>query len=254
MNEHDGVLDFLTDGLIGRERDAVARAFYGYATGDPNSEPVGISVLLTACMRKLAQLPEKLQSGTAAFQKVVAEARELEKGLIEKVNRSNAVVVAAFKDETARASLTLRETALEAKATVVQAERIHGEMKPVIARMQEIGKDLLLLRDDLRRFDTSVQRSEKAVEDVKDIHKTTLDIVKHLTKEIRANWTTIGLGFGMALEYAVAESLQPAPFYAHFVLFVVLAGIVQGLLRWDWRLMRKQAKKILPPAKTKPAG
>ena len=34
MNNDDGLLDFLTDGLVGRERDAVTRAYYGYATGE----------------------------------------------------------------------------------------------------------------------------------------------------------------------------------------------------------------------------
>jgi len=184
----------------------------------------------------------------------VNAARQLERGVIERQERNHANVIAAFKDETARASLTLRETALEARATVVQAERIHGEMKPVIARTEEIGKDLILLRADLRRFDTSAQRSEKTVEDVKNIHTTTLELVKHLTKEVRANWTTIGLGFGMALEYAIIESLPPAPFYVHFVLFAILVGIIQGLLRWDWRFVRNLTKKILPPAKTKPAS
>jgi hypothetical protein len=183
----------------------------------------------------------------------VNTARQLERNVIERQEKGFANVIAAFKDETARASLTLRETALEARSTVVQADRLHGEMKPVIARTEEIGKDLILLRDDLRRFDTSVQRSEKTVEDVKEIHATTLAIVKHLTKEVRANWTTIGLGFGMALEYALAEALQPAPFYAHFVLFAVLASIIQGLLRRDWRYMRTLVKKILPAPKTKPA-
>ena len=38
MNDKDddkqGLLDFLTDNLFGRERDAVTRAFYEYAEGD----------------------------------------------------------------------------------------------------------------------------------------------------------------------------------------------------------------------------
>ena len=169
------------------------------------------------------------------------------------MNRNNAGVLAAFKDEAARVGLTLRKTALEAKATAVQAERIHGEMKQVIARTEEIGKDLLLLRDDLRRFDVSVQRSEKTAGDIKDIHTVTLELVKRLTREIRANWTTMGLGFGMVLEYAILASLPPAPFYVHFVIFAVLTGVIQGLLRWDWRFMRKQTAKIPPPPEIKPA-
>jgi hypothetical protein len=251
---NDEVLTYLQGDSTGAKRDMIARCYYEVAQGDPKSAPVAFAVLLDACAEQFAQTPNKLSALTSDFMAAVNAARQLERGVIERQEKGFANVIAAFKDETARASLTLRETALEAKATVVQAERIHGEMKPVIARIEEIGKDLILLRGDLRRFDTSVQRSEKTVGDVKEIHLTTLEIVKHLTKEIRANWATIGLGFGMALEYAVLTSLPPAPFYVHFVLFAVLAGIIQGLLRWDWRFVRNLAKKIVPPPKTKPAG
>jgi hypothetical protein len=249
----DEILTYLQGDSTGARRDMIARCYYEVAQGDPKSGPVAFAVLLDACAEQFARTPAELLKITTAFIKAVAEARQLERGVIERQERNHANVIAAFKDETARASLTFRETALEAKATVVKAERIHGEMKPVIARTEEIGKDLLLLRDDLRRFDTSIECSEKTIGEVKEIHATTLEIVKHLTKEIRANWTTIGLGFGMALEYAMIESLPPAPFYSQFVIFVVLAGITQGLLRWNWRFVRNLAKKILPSPKTKPA-
>jgi hypothetical protein len=247
------VLSYLQGDSMGARRDLIARCYYEVAQGDPKSAPVAFAVLLDACAEQFAKTPNILRGLTSDFMSAVNTARQLERNVIERQEKGFAHVIAAFKDENARASITLRETALEARSTVVQADRLHGEMKPVIARTEEIGKDLLLLRDDLRRFDTSVERSEKTVGEVKDIHTTTLEIIKHLTKEVRANWTTIGLGFGMTLEYALAESLQPAPFYAHFVLFAVLASIIQGLLRWEWRYMRTLVKKILPSAKTKPA-
>jgi hypothetical protein len=247
------VLTYLQGKSTGARRDLIARCYYEVVQGDPKSAPVAFAVLLDACAEQFATTPNELRGLTSDFMAAVNAARQLEHRVIERQEKNHASVIAAFKDETARASLTLRETALEAKATVVQAERLHGEMKPVIARTEEIGKDLLLLRDDLKRFDKSAQRSEKSVAEVKDIHTTTLEIVKHLTKEIRANWATIGLGLGMALEYAIIESLPPAPFYAHFVLFALLAAIFQGLLRWDWRFVRSLAKKIMPPPKTKPA-
>jgi hypothetical protein len=247
------VLTYLQGESTGARRDLIARCYYEVVQGDPKSAPVAFAVLLDACAEQFATTPNELRGLTSDFMAAVNAARQLEHRVIERQEKNHASVIAAFKDETARASLTLRETALEAKATVVQADRLHGEMKPVIARTEEIGKDLLLLRDDLKRFDTSAQRSEKSVREVKEIHATTLEIVKHLTKEIRANLATVGLGFGMALEYAIIESLPPAPFYAHFVLFAVLAAVIQGLLRWDWTFMRKLAKRIMPAPKTKPA-
>ncbi len=246
------VLTYLQGESTGSKRDLITRCYFEVVQGDPKSAPVAFAVLLDACAEQFAKTPNELRGLTSDFMAAVNAARQLEHRVIERQEKNHASVIAAFKDETARASLTLRETALEAKATVVQAERLHGEMKSVIARAEEIGKDLLLLRDDLKRFDTSVQRSEKAVGEVKDIHATTLEIVRHLSKEIRANWTVIGMGFGMALEYAVIESSPPAPFYAHFVLFVILASIIQALLRWDGRYMRTLVKKIATSIQSKP--
>jgi hypothetical protein len=39
----NGILDFLVSGLEGPQRDAVTRAFYEYAQGDPHSSPVGMA-------------------------------------------------------------------------------------------------------------------------------------------------------------------------------------------------------------------
>jgi hypothetical protein len=248
------VLSYLQGNSTGAKRDLIARCYYEVAQGDPKSAPVAFAVLLDACAEQFAKTPNELRALTSDFLSAVNTARQLEKNVIERQEKGFANVIGAFKDETARASLTLRETALEARATVVQADRLHGEMKPVIARTEEIGKDLLLLRDDLRRFDTSVQRSEKTVEDVNDIHKSTLEIVKHLTKEVRANWMIIGLGLGMTLEYAIMELQPPPPTWADLVIFTLGAGLVQGLLRWDWRFVRNLAKKIVPTPKPKPSG
>jgi len=220
--------------------------------GDPKSGPVAFAILLDACAEQFAKTPTELLKITTAFVKAVAEARQLERGIIDRQEKGHENIIAAFNDEIARASLTLRETSLEAKTTVVYAERIHGEMKPVIARTEEIGKDLALLRDDLSRFDASVQRSERTVGDVKDIHAITLELFKYSATEIRASWATAGLGFGMTLEYALMAS-GAAP-WAGFIFFLVVAGPTHWLLRRDWRKVRTLAKKILPPSKIKPTG
>ena len=150
MTNHDGLLDFLTDGLVGRERDAVTRAFYSYASGDPNSEPVGISVLLTACMRQLSQVPEKLQNAASAYQKIVVEARELEKGVIARVNASNTGVVNEFRDETRRAVTAWTQTIREAMQVGQKAHDMANEMKPLIAIAQQIALDFQTLKGDLK--------------------------------------------------------------------------------------------------------
>jgi hypothetical protein len=243
------VLSYLQGDSTGARRDLIARCYYEVAQGDPKSAPVAFAVLLDACAEQFAKTPNILRGLTSDFLSAVNTARQLERNVIERQEKGFANVIAAFKDENARASMTLRETALEARSTVVQADRLHGEMKPVIALTEEIGKDLLILRDDLRRFDTSVQRVEKMSEGIHETHLSALDLVKLLTKEIRANWTTIGFGLGLALEYALTAS--PVPNSYSFVLFVVGIGVIQGVFRWNWTSVRTLIKKILPARKKK---
>jgi hypothetical protein len=235
------VLSYLQGDSTGARRDLIARCYYEVAQGDPKSAPVAFAVLLDACAEQFAKTPNILRGLTSDFLSAVNTARQLERNVIERQEKGFANVIAAFKDENARASLTLRETALEARATVVQADRLHGEMKPVIARTEEIGKDLVLLRDDLRRFDTSVQRVEKMAGNIHETHLSALELFKLLTKEIRANWTTIGFCLGVVLEYVLAVSTIPNSY--SIVLFVVGVGVIQGLFRWNWTFVRTLTKK-----------
>jgi hypothetical protein len=244
------VLSYLQGDSTGARRDLIARCYYEVAQGDPKSAPVAFAVLLDACAEQFAKTPNILRGLTSDFLSAVNTARQLERNVIERQEKGFANVIAAFKDENARASMTLRETALEARSTVVQADRLHGEMKPVIARAEEIGKDLLLLRDDLRRFETSVQRVEKMAGGIHETHLSVLELVKLLTKEIRANWTMIGFGLGVVLEYALTSS--PIPNSYSFVLFVGGVGVIQGLFRWNWRFVRVLMNKVWLSFRAKP--
>jgi hypothetical protein len=134
------VLTYLQGESTGAKRDLIARCYYEVAQGDPKSAPVAYAVLLDACAEVFAKTPNILRGLTSDFMSAVTNARQLEQRVIERQEKNHANVIAEFKDETARASLTLRETALEAKATVVQAERLHGEMKPVIAGQRKSAK------------------------------------------------------------------------------------------------------------------
>jgi hypothetical protein len=230
MNNDDGLLDFLTDGFVGRERDAVTRAYYGYATGDPNSEPVGVAVLLTACMRKLAQVPERLKSGTAEFQTVVAEARALEKGLIERVNRENAAVVGAVKDEMYRAVTTWNETITRALRLEEKAHAMTAELKPVITSAQRIAQDFQELKADLRVHAESATKIVEGVEAIKTMRREDQFRCKKLTNEARADWITIGLLAGLIL----AAMLSQLPWWGALIAFAGAIGSVQGISRYPW--------------------
>jgi hypothetical protein len=248
MNEE--VLTYLQGNSTGATRDMIARCFYEVAQGDPESGPVAFAVLLDACAREFARTPRDLVSATAEFKKVLADARDFEQRILERVDRSNASVIAAFKDETARTTLALQVAVLDAKATVIRAEQIQSGMKPVIATTRDLGKDLIGLKIDLERFDTSVQRVATIGVGIEATHVATSDLVRTLTTEIRANWTTLGFGFGMALEYGVIES--PFPNSISFVFFAMGVGLIHQHFRRDWRFPRTLIAKIVPPRKTKP--
>jgi hypothetical protein len=251
MSQDDELLNFIVDGLPGKQRDLVARSFYALGHGNPDRSPVQMTVMFTACTRKIAQIPAEIRGANVESRKQLAEAREIERQVIQRVDMSNSMVISAFRDEAVRTKEALRETVIQADRTKYQAEQMAKEMKPAIAATKEIGRDLTQLRDDLRKFDSSFQRMEKMIADTQSSHLINSDLFKKLTKEIRANWTTIGLGFGMVLEYALIES--QAPPWSGLVFFALVAGLFQWLLRWDWRHVQTLVEKILPAAKTKPA-
>jgi hypothetical protein len=251
MSQDDELLNFIVDGLPGKQRDLVVRSFYALGQGNPDSSPVQMTVMFTACTRKIAQIPTEIRGANVESRKQLAEARELERQVIQRVDMSNSMVISAFRDEAVRTKEALRESVIQADRTKYQAEQMAKEMKPAIAATKEIGRDLTQLRDDLRKFDSSFHRMEKMIADTQSSHVINSDLFKHLTKEIRANWTTIGLGFGMVLEYALIESQSPP--WSGFVFFALVVGLVQWLLRWDWRHVRTLAEKFLPAAKIKPA-
>jgi hypothetical protein len=235
MNKNDDLLNFLVDGLYGAQRDAVTRAFYSYAQGDPNSEPVGIAVLLTACTRRLAQVPEKLHEGNAEFKKVVEEARDFERRLMERINRSNAEVVAAFKDETARVNASFREIIVLANNTVGHAKETNMAMKPVITATEQIGRDLHTLKDDLKIHDDSHQKMLETAGKIQVASEIIQHTANHLTKEARASWITMGFFAGIL----IAAITFHLPWWEGVSLVAVTVGLLQWLSRQSWDFVRR---------------
>ena len=58
----------------------------------------------------MSQAPEELLSVITDFRKLLVEGREMEARIRERVELSNAGVIAAFRDEAHRATRALRET------------------------------------------------------------------------------------------------------------------------------------------------
>jgi hypothetical protein len=59
MSQDDELLNFIVDGLPGKQRDLVARSFYALGHGNPDSSPVQMTVMFTACTRKIARYRQK---------------------------------------------------------------------------------------------------------------------------------------------------------------------------------------------------
>ena len=147
MNRNDDILNFLVEGLIAPQRDLVTRAFYKFAEGDPNSAPVNEAILLTACARRVSQAPQELRDAMVEFRKLLDRGRLLETNLHERVEASNANVVASFKDEATRATSYLRASSQNNEEIVSEGRRIADLM-----RKSNIQGELLL--SELREIKT----------------------------------------------------------------------------------------------------
>ena len=245
------LLDFLTDGLHGKQRDAVTQAFYEYASGDPQSAPVGMAVLLTACARRLAQAPEELRAASADFRKLLAEGREMEARIRERVELSNAGVIAAFRDEAHRASSAVRETFQYAKESGESAKKTAQELRPVIVEVRKLADDVTLLRRELKTHDESHQQMVECANTIEVSVENVQQTVIHSTKENRANWVTLGLMVGIFLSALFSQ----LPWWGALLAFAGTIGLLQWLSRQSWDFVRRWIENWKPSsAESKPAG
>jgi hypothetical protein len=216
-DQKNGILDFLSDSVFGHERDAVTRAFYEYAQGDPHSYPVGMAVLLTACTRKLASLPRHLNDSAADFWSKAQEVTRTQEDQLEKLRTSHAQVftsfrnesanvIAVFKDEKSRANDIWRQTVQELLRLLDNAKSINNELSPVIASAKQIAQEvqshqagLRLQEDSARKIVAGVEALKVIHEEAKATHKENKALVSALTNDARANWLTLGLLAGMLL-------------------------------------------------------
>ena len=150
MNENDDLLSFLVEGLIAPHRDLVTRAFYKCAQGDPNSQPVNEAILLTAFSRRMALAPKELREAIAEFRKLLAEKWEKEARHRERVELSNAGVIAAFKDEASRAGSNLRATHQLNESTLKEAREMVRTTEAVNVHAEELATKLRLLNHDFQ--------------------------------------------------------------------------------------------------------
>ena len=251
MNENDDLLGFLVEGLIAPQRDLVTRAFYLRVQGDPNSGPVNDAVLLTAFSRRVALVPRELKEANVEFSKLLAGGREMEARIRERVELSNAGVVADFKDETRRANSALRETFRYAKDAEESAKETIMESRAILVEMRMLANDLTRLRQDLKIRDDSHEKIVESVQNIEAACQGTHDTVQHLTKECRANWTTVGFFFGILM----TDIAFHFPWWEGLLMLLATIGLIQWLSRQSWDFVRRWIENWKSScAKSKPAG
>jgi len=248
---NDGALTYLQGDSQGRKRDLITRCYYEVAQGDPKSGPVVFAVLLDAAAEQFAKTPQELLGVITEFRKLLAEGREMEARIRERVELSNFGVVAEFKDETRRASDTLREIVILGSAIIDRAKKIDEKLKPVVANLERIGVDLYVLKDDLKENRESARRMVEEAGQMRTMHQENQVFMRRQGKEARANWTTTGF-FGGIVMTAVSFHL---PWWEGVMLLVAAVVSIQWLSRQSWDFVRRWIENRKSSSeKSEPAG
>jgi hypothetical protein len=242
---NDEALTYLQGDSHGRKRDLITRCYYEVAQGDPKSGPVVFAVLVNAAAEQFAKTPQELLGVVTEFRKLLAEGREMEARIRERVELSNYGVVAEFKDETRRASDTLREIVNLGNVIIERAKKIDEKLKPVVANLERIGVDLYLLKDDLKENRESARRMADEAEKIRNLHQENQALMRSQGKEARANWITTGFLAGILMA-AVSFHL---PWWEGLMLLAGTIGLLQWLSRQAWKFVKSQAERLPSPIK-----
>ena len=247
----DKVLTYLQGDSQGARRDLIAHCYYDAAQGDPKSGPVVFAVLLDAAAEQFAKTPQELLGVVTEFRKLLAEGREMEARIRERVELSNAGVIAAFRDEAHRATSALRETFQYAKDAGESAKKTVQELRPVIVEVRKLADDVTLLRRDLKIHDESHRQMVECANRIEAAEEKIQYTVMGSTKESRANWITLGLMVGIFLSAMFSQ----LPWWGALLAFVGIIGLLQWLSRQSWDFVRRWIEnRKVSSSESKPAG
>jgi hypothetical protein len=227
---NDAALTYLQGDSQGPKRDLIARAYYRVAEGDPTSGPVAFAILISAGAEQFVKTPKELLGVVTEFRKLLAEGREMEARIRERVELSNYGVVAEFKDEARRASETLRETFRYAKDAGESAKETAKELRPVIVEIRKLAGDVTLLRQELKIHDESHRQMVECVNRIEAAEERIQRTVMRSTKENRANCISLGLMVGIFLSALVSQ----LPWWGALLAFAGIIGLLQWLSRQTW--------------------
>jgi hypothetical protein len=234
------VLTYLQGDAAGPKRDLIARYYYEVAQGDPNSSPVALAVLLEASAEQFAKTPEELSRITADFRQLLAEGRGLEARIRERVELSNAGVVASLKEEGNRIASNLRIASDQHAEIVSKGQLMVVMIQQLFDQGQTLLAELRLIRTELKTNDESTRKIAEANENTKTAVQTIKEIVISLTHTSVWNWLTIGLGMGFVLT-SIATQLA---WYWALLLFAIVISLFQLAAGGSWADAKKEAEKV----------
>jgi hypothetical protein len=250
------LLDFLTDNIVGRERDAVTRAFYEYAEGDAHSHPVGLAILLIACARQMAQLPENVRDTVKELRTMAERVAQMETDLLGKLTKENHATYAAIQQEAAqllsglrtelsqsvstfshenhRAQLAWNEVVKGLGVVLAESQRIYPRLTTMVESAQTIEDKCTSLQGDLKLHALSDQRILEALEsllaayqnDRKQVQETST-LLKIWAPQAQANWTSLSYVAGFVL---AAFSVY-WPWWGMWTAFAAGIILLQGISR-----------------------
>ena len=233
MNNNDDLLAFLAEGLNEQQRDLVTRSFYTFAQGDPDSAPVCEAVLLAACSRRLSLSPKELRAVLVDFAKLLVAAKDLGDRVQVQVEKSNAEVVASFKEEADRATSGLRATAQHSELIVNEGRQVAATMQKSHVENEALLAELRAIKGALKAHADSGQNGKAVCHAAKEIISTLKDVVC-------VNWMTIGIMLGIIFAFGVRqlpEAIQAG-------LFVVAVVSLRFWAKHSWCDVLAHAKPL----------
>ncbi len=233
-------LTYLQGDSEGPKRDLIARYYYEVAQGDPNSSPVAFAVLLDACAEQLGKAPEELRQLILEYRNLLAEGREMEARIRERVELCNIGVVASFKDEGARVESNLKMAAQHHAEVASESRQIVKATHELLVQFNALLTELRLIRDDLKINGESIKRIVEATENTKSSYQAIKGIVSKVTDAASVNWITVGAVIGFVLTI-VAMNLS---WWLALPLFALALGILQALGRAFWSSVKEEAQTI----------
>lgn len=244
-NDDDDMLNYLTDGLMGKQRDLVVRAYYLCFGGDPDSAPVAWAVILAAAARRLALAPTALRNSTMDLKRVLSEARENQCRLMEEASQNMTCWQSSVKDEASRLNATLNEIITQAKDVSGIYKNIRERALTVQSAISDSVRAQGMLKyelQDLKKELTTQGMYSKSVAEatqtIKNMQGENQKLMVHLSSQASIHWLTIGF---VAASVIVTAGFSFSP-WAGYGLFLIGVWLIQWLGQKVWQYVVKQSE------------